>query len=265
MLKAIACKILPVDVRRALRRWLRRGRDVQQAVPISYGYEVIDGGVSSELLRGWRNPAVAERQFTAFVPHLQKMREGKPREDFLAVANAVQMTELQNPLIIEVGCGSGWNSEVLTYLFKKPFRYIGVDISLEMTNLGRRCYSNLRFVTGDAIALPFKDSSCDILLSGTVLMHLVGYHRAVQESRRVTQKYCIFHTIPILRHRKTVLLSKFAYGAKVAEVIFNEDELFHIISTNGLVLREKFDSIPYNLEHILGEPTYSQTYLCEIK
>ena len=261
MLKAIARKVLPADMRRVLNRWLRRSRDV----PVSYGIEVIGGEVLPELLQGWQNPAVAERQHKAFAPLLRQMYEGSPREDFVAVATAVQMTGLEDPLIIEVGCGSGWNSEVLSHLLKRPVRYIGLDYSLAMTVLGKRCYPNVQFVVGDATMQPFRDAACDILLSGTVLMHLLGYQEAIRESRRVTRRWCIFHTVPVMHKQPTTVLRKLAYGSPVVEIVFNVEEFLKLIESNGLALRQVSESVPHDyLSHILDESISSRTYLCEI-
>lgn len=231
---------------------------------MSSNFEVIKDEVSSEFLHGWQDRSVAERQHAAFVPLLQQMHEGNPREDFAAVAKAVQMTALKNPLIVEVGCGSGWNFEVLTHLLKRPVRYIGLDYSFAMTGLGKRCYPNTQFVVGDATALPLREEACDILLSGTVLMHVLGYREAIRESRRVTRKWCIFHTVPVLQKRSTTLLRKSAYGQPVIEVIFNEEELLDLIEQNGLILRHVLSSLPYNLEEVLQEVSKTYTYICEV-
>lgn len=251
-------RVLPDSIQIALLRWLGKG------VPVSYGYKIIDGDVSSELLHGWQEQTVAERQYEAFTPLLQRMREGKPREDFVALAEAVKMTGLEAPFIIEVGCGSGWNSEVLTNLLKYPVHYIGLDYSSAMAALGEKCYPKISFVVGDATALPFQDGACDILLSGTVLMHILGYQEAISESRRVARKWCIFHTVPIVKKKATTRLRKYAYGEPVIEVIYNEDELLNLMSQNGLSAQYKLDSIPYDLSDILGEHTLNRTYLCKI-
>jgi ubiquinone/menaquinone biosynthesis C-methylase UbiE len=214
---------------------------------------------------GWQAAAVAERQYAAFVPILQKMYEGRVREDFAALAKAVQMTGLEKPLIIEVGCGSGWNSEILTHLLESPFRYIGLDYSPAMIDLAKRHYLDVQFVIGEATALPFRDSVCDILVSGTVLMHLLEYRRAIRESRRIARKWCIFHTIPITKKRPTTILKKFAYGSPVLEVVFNAEEFLILLDQNGLILRHDFKNIPHDyLSHTLSETITAYTYLCEV-
>jgi SAM-dependent methyltransferase len=256
MFRPIARKVLPARVRRTLKRWLGIS---------SHGYEILENGVPPDLHVGWKAAAVAERQHAAFVPLLQQMYEGRVREDFAALAKAVQMTGLEKPLIIEVGCGSGWNSEILTHLLKGPFRYIGLDYSPAMIDLAKRHYLDVQFVIGEATALPFRDSVCDILVSGTVLMHLLEYRSAIRESRRIARKWCIFHTVPVLIHRPSVFLKKEAYGQPTIEVVLNESELLDLFDRNSLIVRNVIDSLPYDLAAVVGERTVTKTYLCEIR
>jgi ubiquinone/menaquinone biosynthesis C-methylase UbiE len=265
MLKSVASKMLPVGMRRALKRWLGRYGYIGRSTPTSYGCEIIWDDVQPELLRGWQDPLVADRQDAAFAPLLWQMREGRPREDFVALAAALRLTDAMDPLIIEVGCGSAWNSEVLASLWNRPFRYVGVDYSPAMIALAKRHYPRQPYVVGDATALPFRDRACDILLSGTVLMHLLGYHKAMLESRRVARKWCIFHTVPVAAKRPTTILKKFAYGSSVVEVVFNADEFQTLLDKSGLRLREVVKNIPHEyLSEVLCETITARTYVCEI-
>lgn len=260
MLGTLARKILPVRAQQALKHWIR------DSMPPSYGYQIIEGKVPAELSHGWKDAEVAKRQHGAFIPLLQAMQEGRPREDFVAVAAAVQGTGLKNPLIVEVGCGTGWNSEVLAYFLKSPVRYIGLDYSPAMAASGKRYYPDAQFVVADALALPFQTGACDILLSGTVIMHLLGYREAIGESRRITRQWCIFHTVPTVQKRPTTVLKKFAYGSPVVEVVLNLEEFLKLIESNDLVLRRAFDSVPHDyLSSSLGEPVSVRTYLCEVR
>lgn len=265
MVKAIAYRVVPARVRQALRRRLMRGSNIGHDMSVSSCPEIIMDEIPSELLQGWKNPAVALKQQKAFVPLLRKMYEGKPREDFVVLAAALDMVGLKDPLIIEVGCGSGWNSEVLAYLLKRPINYIGLDYSESMIDLGKRCYPDAKFLVGEATALPLKDDACDIFISGTVLMHLLFYRDAIRESRRVARKWCILHTVPIVRNCPTKILRKFAYDVSVIEVIFNEEELHQLLEQVGLEVRYVFNSIPYNLMAVLEKPTVTKTYLCEVR
>ena len=265
MLQSVARKVLPTGMRRALKRWFGQYLYAGSNAPTSYGCEILQDGVHPELLCGWQDPLVAELQEAAFAPLLRQMHEGRPREDFVALAEAVRLTGEADPLIVEVGCGSAWNSEVLASLWNRPFRYIGVDYSPAMIALAKRCYSGQPFVVGDATALPFRDGACDILLSGTVLMHLLGYRTAIQESRRVARKWCIFHTVPIVTKRSTTILKKFAYGRAVVEIVFNADEFRTLLDEHGLRLREVVKNIPHEyLSEVMCETITAQTYVCRI-
>jgi SAM-dependent methyltransferase len=231
------------------------------APAVSTGYRVLEKG-ERPTLSGWQDAAVAGRQHRAFVPLLQELRSGHPRLDFVVAARAIGASKLSNPLLIEVGCGSGYYSEALSSLLARPLRYIGVDYSESMTTLARQLYPAVPFVTGDACRLPFEADCCDILLSGTSLMHIADYRLAIAESVRVSRGWCIFHTVPVMSDRSTTLLTKQAYGEEVVEVIFNRDEIEAIFAEHGLVPEAVFESIPYDVSAVVGEPTWTLTYLC---
>src|SRR5688572_14068296 len=109
--------------------WVKKALRLSGEVPSSSRYEIIAGEVPAELLNGWKEGIIAKRQRAAFAFLLESTRRGEPRADFVALATAVRTTEIKDPLIIEVGCASGWNSEVLTHLLKRRSRYIGLDYS----------------------------------------------------------------------------------------------------------------------------------------
>lgn len=219
---------------------------------------------SIDLLDGWRDHAVVERQDSAYQALLRQMYDGAPRQDLMVAAEAVHRTEVENPYILEVGCGSGYYNEILSHLLQRPMHYMGLDYSLAMIQKASRNYTQQSFVVGDATALPLANESFDIVLNGVSLMHILRYKAAIAESRRVARRWCIFHTVPILRQRETTVLRKKAYGESVVEVIFNEGELLGLMEQNGLVVHDILDSVPYNVEAVVGEATLSKTYLCKV-
>jgi len=239
--------------------------DVASQTSISDGYvfvsktECKDGG-----LDGWCSDRVAYWQDSAYQPLLAQMRRGQPRLDLLAAAQAVRLTALSDPLILEVGCGSGYYSEVLSCLLQKRIRYVGVDYSRAMIRLARKRYRTAGFLVGDAAALPFDSSSVDVVLNGTSLMHILEYKKAIEESQRVGRHWCIFHTVPILERGPTRLMKKNAYGGPTVEIIFNEDQLCRQFTDAGLRIEHVLDSIPYNLEAVLGERTCTKTDVCRV-
>ena len=233
-------------------------------VPASSSFEILDGSLPSDIRQGWQNPSLPQRQWNAFSPILQAMRSGKNRQDFIALAKAVKSTAVDNPTILEVGCGSGWNSEVLENLLHCHVRYTGADYSFGMVELGALQYPATPFMVCDAMALPFADATWDIVLSGSALMHILEYHQAILESRRVARRFAIFHTVTVQSRRDTTILKKRAYGEWVVEVVFNEGHLLELFREAKLQVRQSFESIPYDLIDVTGEHSASKTYLCEV-
>ena len=247
-----------------LRVALKRLRRAVRGGGVSADYRVLSGEVPPRLLRGFADAAVAERQHAAFAPLLEDLRSGRPRVDFQSLARAVALTQLRLPCVVEVGCGSGWNAEVLARLGEEPVRYVGIDYSPSMLAVARRAYPEHRFAQAEASRLPLRDGAADILVSGGVLMHLLDYRDAIRESRRVARRWCIFHTVPVMMRRKTTLLEKRAYGSPTIEVIFNETEVRRLFEEVGLRVRHVLPNIDYDLEDILGERTVTKTFLCEV-
>ena len=257
---------------RQARKWIRMSictllrRLIRRRSGISANYEVLDNlafGVPTNA--GWQHPIVAKRQHDCFQEIIAAMKAGRPREDFRALAEAVEATGMQNPVVIELGCGSGWNSQVLETLLGRSFAYTGLDISAAMIKIAKASYPMASFVVGDAMNTPFADGACDILISGTILMHQADYKQAIRECRRLTRQWCVFHTVPVLQHRSTTFLTKLAYGQPTIEVIFNEKELIGEIEKVGLTLMARWNSLDYDLHQVVGENTTTRTYLCRVQ
>jgi ubiquinone/menaquinone biosynthesis C-methylase UbiE len=238
----------------------------RHAEAVSTDYALIDPQTAAAgRFDGWHTTSVAGRQDAAYRVLIQEMYAGRPRQDFVAAAEAVRLTGKTDDTILEVGCGSGYYSEILSHLLKRRGRYVGVDYSPAMISLAQRHYPSSPFVVGDATALPFADRAFETVLNGVSLMHVLRYEAAIAESRRVARRWCILHTVPVLQSRETTILRKRAYGQPTIEVIFNEAHLGHLLQQQGLVVRHCLTSVPYNLDAVLGEPTVTRTYVCEVK
>lgn len=232
---------------------------------VSTDYALIDPQTAAAgRFDGWHTTSVAGRQDAAYRVLMQEMYAGRPRQDFVAAAEAVRLTGKTDDSILEVGCGSGYYSEILSHLLKRRGRYVGVDYSPAMIGLAQKHYPSSPFVVGDATALPFADGAFETVLNGVSLMHILRYDLAVAESRRVARRWCIFHTVPITQKRPTTVLRKLAYGGPVVEIVLNEKELLTLIENHGLRVRQVFESIPHiYLDKVLSDTVSARTYLCE--
>lgn len=234
---------------------------------VSTGHEIIQDISSVEMSTqsGWQDFNVAENQLAAYQPLLAQMHAGNARADFVAAADALRLTNLSHPSLLEIGCGNGYYSEILSYLSGIEINYHGLDSSVAMIDSARKNYPHLEFSVADAYHIPFKDKSFDIAWSGTVLMHLSNYKRAVEETCRVARKFCIFHSTPLNESGGTTFLTKTAYGTRVFEVIIGKSEFEKLLHEQGLVIRHIVESLPYNVSKELdfAIKIKTLTYICE--
>jgi len=229
------------------------------------GYTIIDRDAAVALAQddGWAYADVAQAQDVAYTALLRDMFAGSPRIDLAVAAAAVEAAELACPSVLEVGCGSGYYSQVFRHFLRGQVSYAGLDRSAGMIALARASHPQVPFTVGDATGMPFEDDSFEIVFNGASLMHTMDYEAAVAESRRVARDYCIFHTVPVLARRPTTYLRKTGYGRPMTEVALNEGELRMLFARHGLLVRRVWRSIGYDLGSILGEPTVTKTFLCE--
>src|ERR1700719_2071390 len=91
------------------------------------------------------------------------------------------------PRWLDVCCGSGVITEAIVER-SAPAAVVGVDASTDQISFARqRCAQpNVSFETADAMALPFPDSSFDVVVCGLGLNFLPSPVSALEEFRRVT-------------------------------------------------------------------------------
>jgi SAM-dependent methyltransferase len=248
------------------------GKRVVKATPIlrrhilpSADYRVL-GGVdqardAAASSGGWLAARTVTRQERAYRGLLAAMKQGEPRLDFRIAAEAVAATGIASPRLLEVGCGSGYYSEVFATLVPGGVRYTGIDYSDAMIARARAHYPSTAFEVADATKLPYADNAFDIVFNGVSLMHIIDYQAAIREAARVAGRYCIFHTVPVFDDYRTTYLRKYAYGAPVVEVVFGKKELMSLCEGAGLHLTHEWPGIPYDVHEVTGHHSGAVTYL----
>jgi SAM-dependent methyltransferase len=214
---------------------------------------------------GWLAARTVARQERAYRGLIAAMRRGEPRIDFKVAAEAIAATGIANPSVIEVGCGSGYYSEVLATLLPCPISYRGVDYSQTMVARARAHYPSRVFEVADATRLPYADQTFDIVFNGVSLMHIVDFPAAIREAARVAKRYCLFHGVPVFLDHRTTFLTKYAYGAPVIEIIFSKQELMSLCAGAGLRLEREWSGIPYDVFDATGHHSVTETYLFSIR
>ena len=84
--------------------------------------------------------------------------------------------------LLDVATGPGYVAETAV---ARGSDVVGLDLSETMLEFARARVPDVRFVQGDATALPFPDASFDAVVAAFVLLHLGVSERAVAEAGRV--------------------------------------------------------------------------------
>ncbi|MEA2898070.1 MAG: hypothetical protein QOJ84_3685 [Bradyrhizobium sp.] len=259
---------LPHLVRQIGKRVVKATPLLRRHILASTDYRVLSGAEQAREVtassRGWLAARTVARQERAYQDLITAMKRGEPRLDFGVAAEAVAATGIANPRILDVGCGSGYYSEVFATLLAGGVRYTGIDYSDAMIARARARSPSTSFEVADATSLPYAGGAFDIVFNGVSLMHIIDYRAAVREAARVAAGYCVFHTVPVFHDHKTTYLRKYAYGAPVVEVIFGKQELMALCQQAGLRLEREWPSISYDVYDVTGHYSTTETYLFSV-
>lgn len=102
--------------------------------------------------------------------------------------------ELRGKDVLEIGCGRGGGASYLADAME-PQMYVGVDFNRRAVAFDRRNYAaqkNLRFVAGDAHAIPFPDARFDVALNVESSHHYSDLDRFLREVHRVLKPGGVF-------------------------------------------------------------------------
>lgn len=256
---------LPPFVRQIGKRIVKATPMLRRRFMYSSDYRLLSGPEEARVVAassgGWFAGRTVARQERAYQGLIAAMKRGEPRLDFTVAAEAVAATGIATPSLLEVGCGSGYYSEVFATLLPGRVRYGGIDYSSAMIARARAQYPSAAFDVGDATRLPHADGAFDIVFNGVSLMHILNYQAAICEAARVAGRYCIFHTVPVFRDHGTTFLTKSAYGGPVIEVVFDKRELLALCADAGLRLEREWPGLAYDVHEVTGHHSATETYL----
>lgn len=259
---------LPRIVRTIGKRLVDATPILRRHILFSTDYQVLGGPAEARSMSassgGWLATRTVARQERAYADLIRAMKTGAPRLDLRIAAEAIAATGVPNPRVLEVGCGSGYYSEVFATLLGEDVRYTGIDYSDAMIARARTHYPAAAFEVADATKLPYEEGAFDIVFNGVSLMHIVDYPAAIREAARVASGYCVFHTVPVFANHPTTYLRKYAYGAPVVEVVFGKRELMALCREAGLRLEREWPCIPYDVHAVTGHHSSTETYLFKV-
>jgi SAM-dependent methyltransferase len=190
---------------------------------VKIGIESVE--VTDYLRSGWKNENIPHRQRALVQHELSEMYAGRAPRVFQIAAAAMYSLLDTGDSVLEVGCASGYYSEVLEYLLNIKMDYIGVDYSAALIAQAKDYYPNFRFEIADATSLPFLDKSIKVVFSSAVMMHIENYQSHLDELMRVASEYIVLHRTPVFLDQSTKFFTKKAYGVDVVELCFSQVEL----------------------------------------
>jgi len=122
----------------------------------------------------WENPAEATRDPAQFTEAMERL----DREVLAAC-------EIQDGLaVLDAGCGFGGTLAAIGGRWK-DMRLTGINIDGRQLEIARAQVPGVRFVEGDACALPFETAAFDRVLAVECIFHFPSRLRFLQEARRV--------------------------------------------------------------------------------
>jgi ubiquinone/menaquinone biosynthesis C-methylase UbiE len=213
----------------------------------------------SEVFAVWEK-STAERQDRAWQPIVDAAKAGHPREDVAALFDALDSLPTPPATLLEVGCGGGYNSELIHSRFP-DVGYTGVDISEAMISIASEHYPGRNFAVGSAYDLPFGDASFDVVVDGVALLHMGGWRSALSEYARVARLQVILHGLTLTDSAPTTEFAKYAYGQPSLEFVFNRAELLAECTRVGLELTGQTGGLDYDLKRYIGISSVSETWV----
>ncbi|MBW2145459.1 MAG: methyltransferase domain-containing protein [Deltaproteobacteria bacterium] len=112
-------------------------------------------------------------------------------DSFCGVGNPFSLGPVRRgETILDVGCGAGFDSLAAAFQAGPSGKIIGLDLTEEMIQRARRNQEetglrNVEFRVGEAEALPFDDSTFDLLISNGTYNLTPDKRRAMAEAFRV--------------------------------------------------------------------------------
>jgi arsenite methyltransferase len=134
------------------------------------------------------------RPLARMLEYLDEWLEGIPKscvESFAGTGNPFSLGELRpGELVVDVGCGAGFDSLIAAKKVAPNGRVIGVDMTPSMLEKARQAVEeaqlkNVEFREGYAEALPVDDGWADVVISNGVLNLMPDKTAALEEVSRV--------------------------------------------------------------------------------
>ncbi|MFC1693343.1 class I SAM-dependent methyltransferase [Candidatus Latescibacterota bacterium] len=183
---------------------------------------------------------------------MRHFRRYQEKRRLRVVSGLVQKEKVTQ--VLDLGCGSGWLSEIL---HRKGFRVSAIDLGLDSlkrasVRLKKRNIA-IPFISGDIYNLPFCDAHFDAVVASEVLEHLEKPHDALNEIARIIRPggYCIVST-PYRERIEEILCIHCNKKTPVNAHLhtFDEKIMEHMLLKSGFELQKCITFANIHTEHL---------------
>lgn len=156
-------------------------------------------------------------------------------ERLTRLAGKIGVTEGMD--ILDLGCGTGILFDILRRAVGKNGSVTGVDFSYEMAQKAHRNFPfpNVNVVDADAIALPFADSSFDMVVAFASFPHFSNQQCALDEAHRVLKANSKINIIQLESTKEMVEIHHRVGGAVTDDDIPSETTLREMLQKSKFV------------------------------
>lgn len=150
-----------------------------------------------------------KRKFIGDAVNYQKFRPDYPQKLFIALLKFWKQisANYSEPVIADIGCGTGIATRGIYYALKKKCKVIGIEPDHNMLEQAKKTTSNIEniiYLQGNAEILPFEDKSLDIIIAAQAMQYFdrpIFYH----EARRILKSYGVIAILENNRNWKDSL------------------------------------------------------------
>lgn len=182
--------------------------------------------------------------------------------DYLALlAKRIDFSQVKTAL--DVGCGKGAWTWVISSLLPEDAKMIGVDRETEWIESIISPSSRFKFIVADAHALPFEDESFDLVTCQTLLMHVQDHAGVLSEMARVLKPGGLL-ILSEPNNMANLSDSNSAQQALSLQERIDATRLYLICQEGKRLCGEGFSSLGVHLNYLLpGSITYLHSFMAE--
>ncbi|MEI8301012.1 MAG: class I SAM-dependent methyltransferase [Chlamydiota bacterium] len=203
----------------------------------------------------------------AATPHSASCLSAKQRDfwwdhDYLElIAKRVDFTQVKSAL--DVGCGKGAWTWVISSLLPENAKIIGVDQEIEWISSIIPPSDRFSFAVANANNLPFEDESFDLVTCQTLLMHVSDAKRVLDEMARVLKPGGLL-VLSEPTNMANLLYSNTAQMLLSLEESVDVASLYLICQKGKEICGDGFSSIGLHLNYLLpSNISYLHSFMAE--